>query len=474
MKNNFEMRHVTRRKSKKNSWIGNVLDFCRRNVVYTVIGGVCVILIAATVIFLPPMLNKNAELNTSTDPSSSADIPVDFDEPDLTDIPVEIPQNIPNGETPDYYDYDNVDSSVLEGLAGGEFTKGEIEELGGVDYTNQIAVGILVGTGEDAGLIMDGFGEYSEELLKAEVGLNSYIIYKLSTVLNQNIQYVRSMINRGAKAVILAGLSKEDFNMLAAIAHSNGVKVVAVNAPVATGYAVNINFKYDTLVDPNHILAKKISTLPGKLLFVSDAKNSSYTNKVTGALNANGVSDYISIFKSESGFAKKIADLYPSGYGALQPNDPHRVYAKGDIMNYLIDMPDGIKRPPKAYISDGTAGFLRRWYALKNEGLEITLKPKTDTTPAQVDRIFAKNTVFYAVAAFSGYDVGRVACRFALNFALGRNLKTDKVEYNPPISELITQDNFTAYYERYKDIKSDSKAVSIDYNIDAIDEFFTK
>jgi ribose transport system substrate-binding protein len=112
---------------------------------------------------------------------------------------------------------------------------------------------------------------------------------------------------------------------------------------------------------------------------------------------------------------------------------------------------------PKVMCGDVTAGFIKKWYALKNGGLSFTPaankkqdKNNPEPTPEPV-LLLAQPGEMMVCAQPAPTALGAAAFEIALKLAEGRKLKKEGLTYAYQVETLITDDNLTTYYEQIKD-----------------------
>jgi ribose transport system substrate-binding protein len=118
---------------------------------------------------------------------------------------------------------------------------------------------------------------------------------------------------------------------------------------------------------------------------------------------------------------------------------------------------------PKVMCGDATAGFIKKWYALKNGGIDVTPPPeddgkkkKDDETPTPTPQpvmFTAQPGEFIVCAQPAPSGVGAAAFDIALEIAKGRTLIVEGQTFKYTVGTIITEANLAEYYEIVKDQK---------------------
>ena len=95
----------------------------------------------------------------------------------------------------------------------------------------------FVSEGKDG--VADGFGSFAQSLVESGK-LDSYLVYSDAGTKTQQVQDVRSMLNKGCNVIVTSGVNKLTFETISHLAQEAGTKVVAVNAPTDEGFDLNI------------------------------------------------------------------------------------------------------------------------------------------------------------------------------------------------------------------------------------------
>ncbi|MGI5848771.1 MAG: substrate-binding domain-containing protein [Christensenellales bacterium] len=358
------------------------------------------------------------------------------------------------------YAYKGVDQSVLAGLAGTDeslFTDEQTE----VQTEPGIKIGITIGniqTDIDE-MLLSKLQEVSG--IAEEQGDAKVYFYDAGGDYNQQLQNVRSLIKNKADVIIVGASSEECFNMVSFMAAEEGIPIVTYNAP-SKGYAVNVvtnhkewgrkygQFMAEKLPEGNivQILGSEDSLIDKERKCEIDSALSGNPNIVTvgtsyASWNKDAANESMDAFIAQNGQIDGVITEEGMAYGVIT----------AWIEKGLL---------PKVMCGDATAGFIKTWYALKNEGVaipsqtgeqQVSQQEKAqDNQPTAVPVIKAPPGEFVVCAQPAPSSVSAVAFKIALKLAEGRTLKSgDGVTYDYMVSTFITNDNLAEYYELVKD-----------------------
>jgi ribose transport system substrate-binding protein len=366
--------------------------------------------------------------------------------------------------TEETYDYTTVDAATLAGLAGtDESLFSDDEELADALFAEEgIRIGVTVGSidSSDQELILNRLEQVSNT---AEADKTIYKTYynNANGDYNQQLQDVRSLIKNGADVIIVGFTNEESFKMITMMAENEGIPVVAFDAPVDSGYAINVvadqsawgsvygKFAADKLAAGNvvQVLGKQDSPI--------DTERAA---AIAAALAAN--------------VNLTMADPIYAEWDETKAKEAMAAYLDGGTADAVITeegMAEGILDAfvakgvlPKVMCGDATAGFIKKWYALKNGGIDVTPpaeddgKKKNDDetpTPTPAPVMFtAQPGEFITCAQPAPSGIGAAAFDIALEMAKGRTLKTEGQTFKYTVSTLITDTNLAEYYEQVKDL----------------------
>lgn len=369
-------------------------------------------------------------------------------------------------EQSDAVSTEGIDKDTLAGLTGedggtddtsGDYSEAELKGAIGVVFDN-------VNTPEEI-TILQKIEEASASAIKdGKIGIVKF--YNSKGDLNQQLQDMRSMVNINAKAVIMAVSDKNTFMMMANMAKSANIPVIAINAPVNEGYAVNITDDTSAWGDKTaEFLKQKLAS--GSYIQVSDAKANETEKKrlakLAAALAANpAVKGAAPLTPSNKLAAIKTA-LAPALTGATPPA---ALIAGQGMGRNALNAYLSFGTVPKVFIGDATAGCIKLWYQLKTAGVEVekpgpapttTAKPKASKSTAPKEKVTLKAAAGEAFCAESlPFGVGGTAFQFALRLSQGKKLKPEAgTTYKYSSTYLITGDNIDQYYAKVKDSADD-------------------
>ena len=139
----------------------------------------------------------------------------------------------------------SVDQSILEGMAGTDdslFYEEDDAEMADALFAEEgIRIGVSIGniaTKNDE-LILNKLEEVSNIAEEKKIVYEVYY-YNAGGDYNQQLQDVRSLIKNEVDIIIIGSTIEENFDMVTSMAEQEGIPVVAYNAPVKSGFAVNV------------------------------------------------------------------------------------------------------------------------------------------------------------------------------------------------------------------------------------------
>lgn len=366
------------------------------------------------------------------------------------------------------YDYSDVDKSTLAGLAGtDESLFSDDEELADALFAEEgIRIGVTVGSIEssDQEFILNRLEQVSNAAETDKTIFKTYYC-NANGDYNQQLQDVRSLIKNEVDVMIVGFTDEESFKMISMMAENAGIPMVAFNAPVDSGYAINVvadqsawGSVYGKFVT-DHITEGNVVQILGRQDSAIDAERAQAIRTAL-ATNVNLLtSDAIYAEWDEQKAQEAMAEYLKDGVADAVITEEGM--AEG-ILDAFIEQ--GVL--PKVMCGDATAGFIKKWYALKNGGIDVTPAAEDngdseDTampTPTLV-MFTAKSGEFIVCAQPAPTGIGAAAFSIALEMAKGRTLIEEGQTYNYTVGTLITDANLDQYYEQVKD-KDDSFIVS--------------
>lgn len=359
-----------------------------------------------------------------------------------------------------------MDKDTLAGLLGegGDFTA-EPSPSQGENTKNLTTIGIIIGKDNDS--ISSGFGKQAEKYVKDEI-IDKYVIYKAAGDKNQQIQDVRSLINQGCSTIVVSGVDKRTYQLICSISDKADVSIIAINAPVDEGYVVNVrNGEYNG----GELFADfiKKNGVRGNVVLVSDSATSTYSSKTYKQLN-DGFTDSgfvckTGVFSDQPNYTKNLEDAISKKPSAIVVRYGQGVGA--------VKAAARLGSIPQIIATDASAGMIKTWHSLKNEGLLFT-KSDPDGTLVET-RVKAPGSLIAAYLWPDSEALGRAACTFATNFAQGKKLSGKApIDYPVPYGGLVTNANLDEYYKIAKDMKdTDCLSVATTDTSD-VDSYFVK
>lgn len=437
--------------------------FLRRNLKLVAIAGFVVVVgVIALLLFVGGKDTTTGAKTASVDPVQS---------PTTNTPAVASDEGENNGDIGDFdeekeYSYEGVDQSILEGMDGSNdslFSANDSEMADELFAEEGIRIGITIGDlkSDSEQILLSKLEEVSSA---AEADKKVYEVYYYNAAgdYNQQLQDVRSLIKNEVDVIIIGATEKKRFDMVVSMAEDANIPVVAYNAPDTTGYVINVvsdeaawGNAYGTFMATN--------LTEGKIVQILGNEESEIDQKRAAAINsALQVNENISM--AETGYAKwdkEAANEVMTGYleklGKIDGIITEEGMAQG-ILEAAVDA----KKLPTVICGDATAGFIKMWYALKNEGIDITPPPEDgEEVDENAPKVMfkAEEGELIACAQPAPVYIGAAAFEIALKIAEGRTLKAPGSTFTYAVDTMITEDNLVQYYEMVKD-KSDSYTIS--------------
>jgi ribose transport system substrate-binding protein len=371
---------------------------------------------------------------------------------DTTGLPTPVPTVNIEGETEDYsggeYNYEGVDTQMLAGLAGTDnslFTEGVVG--------NGIKVGITVGkieTNSDK-LLLGEMQETTADAVKKGLVYQVYC-YDAGGSYNQQLQDMKCLIKNEVDVIVVCATGAEGYKMVTSMAAKEGIPVVAYDAPLNTGYAVNIVTDQASWGEKQgQFIAQNLEA--GNIALILGSENDSVDTARRAAI--------------ESKLSGNTALTITASY-AMWDNDKAKEAVTAMIgQNTKIDgiitedgMAQGILdafveagKLPKVMCGDVSAGFIKDWYALRHGGILIPQEAKKKNHTPPPPKIFpAEGTEFIFCAQPSPARASSIAFEVAMKLAQGRTLKQQGAVFNYSTVVSINEENLSYYYEMVKDL----------------------
>ncbi len=332
-----------------------------------------------------------------------------------------------------------------------------------------VSIGIILGV-EDKD-IMDGFGEYAQQLISSDSGLDKYYIYTAGEDPGQQIQDTRSIINKGCNVLVAVGLEADTADIVAGLCERAGIIVVGAESKTPGRFAAEIK-SADAWYGGYSSGVQTAMAGGGRLALISDEKKSDFSLGIKNMLTEISVTPEDEIYygpMTKAGLTKAVDKAFKK--------KPEVMLVRGSRAVDFLTRAAKADAIPGALVTRATAGIIKTWHQLKNEGL-VTVEAvvpeegDTKTEPVAEVRAFAPDSMLYAYAGLDGTMVGKAACRFAFRLATGSALIDENTVYTVASEDMITNDNLAEYYEIYKDT-ADDKNIPGKVDIDAIDALFT-
>ncbi len=373
-----------------------------------------------------------------------------------SELPVEPPTDtLPVSD--EVYDYSTLDPDVLAGLAGtddGLFT--DDEYMADALFAEEgLRIGVTIGkiNSEQEELILNRLEQASNAAEKDKLVYQVYY-YNANGDYNQQVQDVRSLIKNKVDAIIVGFSDVTSFNMVSMMAKEEGIPVIAFDAPVESGYAVNVVADNKAWGDVyGDFMARNLPD--GKVVGIMGSENDASDNARKSAIyNALKENDDISVAVTAYASWKK-ADAKAAMAAYLADGEAvDGVITEEGMAEGVLDAFLEAGTLPQVMCGDATAGFIKKWYALKNSGLNVTSvankQNSTEPTPAPVLMI-AQPGEMIVCAQPAPTALGAVAFEIAVRLAEGRRLKNEGLTYAYRVGTLITDDNLKTYYDQIKD-----------------------
>ncbi len=379
------------------------------------------------------------------------------------------PQTMPPSPE-ESYDYSNVDDDVLAGLAGTDeslFT--DDEELADAIFAQEgIRIGVTVGNidSSDEELVLNRLEQVSS-VAETEKSVYKVYYYNANGNYNQQLQDVRSLIKNEVDVIIVGFTEAESFNMVTMMAQNEGIPVVAFDAPVQEGYAINVVADQSAWASVyGKFMASKLTA--GNLVQILGSQESPVDTARAKAINTQLATNanIVTTGTAYAGWNKAAAKTAMADY--ISNGTVDGVITEEGMAEGVLDAFIEARKLPKVMCGDATAGFIKKWYALKNSGIDITPEPEDDkknddkTTPAPTPTpimFTAQPGELIVCAQPAPSGIGAAAFEIALEMAKGRTLKEEGQTFNYVVETLITDENLAAYYEQVKDM-ADSYIIS--------------
>ena len=351
------------------------------------------------------------------------------------------------------YDYEGVDDSVLEGLAGTDedlFTEEDVDYADALFAQTGKRIGVTVGdidTDNDEMML----STLEEAACAAEEAKQIYKVYYYNAGgdYNQQLQDVRSLIKNEVDVIVVGSTDGEGFEMVSYMADEAGIPLVAYNAPATAGYLVNVVADQTAWGETyGAFMAAQLSE--GNIVQILGNEESEIDKERETAINAalaanEGVVTLGTKYAMWS--ATTAAEAITEYIGGSSPVDG--VITEDGMAEAIIDAFITAGKLPKVMCGDTTVGFIKKWYALKNGGVDVT--PEDADEDAEPVMFAAGAGEFVVCAQPAPTSISAAAFQIALKVAEGRVLKSEGGTYVYKMDTFITDENLAQYYEMVKD-----------------------
>ena len=331
------------------------------------------------------------------------------------------------------------------------------DEYADIIEDERVFIGVTIGepSAYEAILIQKLEEAINEEYNNGTVG--DCIPYNSNGDINQQIQDVRSLVNKEARAIIVCATEKDEYEIITDMAANAGIAVVAVNAPVDYGYDINIvtddtDFGYANAIFMGNNLGK------GNVVQFVDTREEAGNKQRLGAFNEK-IAEFSNVnvlATVDLGSGKSISGAYDDvkEEGTIEGIYTENGYAL-DVLNECIER----EALPKVFIGDATAGFIKQWYELMTNGIEIDKKVDPEDRHSETYKQLVEGSGMQVFVRPTPYGTAATAVKFAIRLAEGKKLKTDMLTENKTYyytgSTAIIDSVLPYYYDLIKDKDDD-------------------
>ena len=448
-------------RSRRSSGFGSaILIFLRRNIKFVAAGAfVLIVGIVCLILFTGGAKEASSPQVAEATPGSSISV-------------------IPEYTEMESYSYEDMDEDMLAGLAGTD------EDL----FTNDadMEAALLEAEGVRIGVtVLDLKSDIDEALLGRMEALSSAAeqskriyktyYYNAGGSGTQQLQDVRSLINHEVDLIIVGATDAENFKMVCYMAEEAGIPVVAYDAPVQKGYAINVVTDQQAWGKVyGDFVAQVIQE--GNVLQVLGSAESAIDQQRAAGINAAlaGHTGLVQMSPVYAGWKK--ADAYAAVKALLEDHAViDAVITEEGMAEGVLDAFIEAGVFPKVICGDLTAGFIKKWYALKHSGLAIAVDTGDDDDEAEPTptpmMLIAPFGDLNGCAQPAPLNAGAVAFEIAVRIAEGRTLIAQGETFTYSVQTMITSANLSQYYEAVKDLDS-SALVSDVITDDMIEDLF--
>lgn len=420
-----------------------VVKFLRRNIKFVAAGAIVLIAaIVCLILFTGGPKEVSSPQVVDATPGTSISVVTDYNQ--------------------ESYSYEDVDEDTLAGLAGTD------EDLFTSDAEMEQA--LLEAEGLRIGVtVQDLKSDIDEALLgrmealsaAAEQSKRIYrtYYYNAGGSSTQQLQDMRSLINNEVDVIIVGATDAQNYKMICYMAAEEGIPVVAYDAPLQEGYAINVVTDQQAW---GKVYGEYVGQImqEGNVLQVLGSAESAIDQQRAAGINAALAGNTALLPMNTVYAAWKKADAYAAVKVLLEGHaDIDAVITEEGMAEGVLDAFIEAGVFPKVMCGDVTAGFIQKWYALKHSGLVIDTGEDDDKddeaqptpTPTVLIAPFGELNVCAQPAPL---NAGAVAFEIAVRMAEGRTLKAQGETFTYSVQTLITGANLSEYYEAVKDLDS--------------------
>ena len=348
------------------------------------------------------------------------------------------------------YSYEGVDESILAGMSGTDdslFVE-EDADLEAVLFAEEgLRIGITIGNmTSDTDQMMLSDMEKASSAAEAQKLIYKAYYYNAGGSYDQQLQDIRSLIKNEVDIIIVGATSADNFEMVTYMADEAGIPVVAYDAPVDTGYVMNVvaddaawGKVYGDFIAQNLTEGGVAQILDSE----SSASDAARRSAVTASLPASETMTvlepaYAQGSKETAGTVMAgLLDQYPSISGVI---------AGDGMAEGVLDACIAKENLPAVMCGDTTAGFIKTWYKLVRNGVDIS--GEDAETPVMLS---VEPEQFIVCAQPEPTSISAIAFEIALRLAQGDTLKADVgTTYQYTVEMLITNENIGDYYALVK------------------------
>ena len=351
------------------------------------------------------------------------------------------------------YSYEGVDESILAGMAGTDeslFSEDGQALENALLAEEGIRVGITIGdmvSDMDTRMLSDL--EKASSTAESEKLIYKAYYYNAGGSYDQQLQDVRSLIKNKVDIIIVGATSAQNFEMVTFMAEEAGIPVVACDAPVDTGYMINVVADQDAWAGVyGDFMAQNLTegTVATVLGSGEDAADTARQSAISKALPG---SETLTVL--DTAYGQWQHDGAEEAMAALL--DANRsidgIITEEGMAQGVIDACIKAGRLPGVMCGDASAGFIKTWYKLVRNGVDIS-----DEDAEEPVMLAVEPEDFVVCAQPAPTSISAAAFEIALKLAQGRTLAAGEgTTYEYTVQTLITNDNIREYFELVKDEK---------------------